>query len=232
MMQNIWRDLIYAARLLRQAPGFTFLVALALTIGIGANCATFSLVDAVLLRPLPFAHPEGLVRLWEKTPDHDQNSVAPLNFLDWSEQNQVFSAMAATSGGSKTLVTATGAERIPGQTVTARFFKLFGVAPLAGRTFTEDDVTQNPKAIVLSEGLWKGRFAGDPNLIGSTLNFEGELYRVIGIMPASSKSGIMLICGPCSRSSTARIGEKRITYASSRGSKMGFHFSRRKREWR
>jgi putative ABC transport system permease protein len=184
-MQNIWWDLIYAVRLFRQAPGFTFLVILALAIGIGANCATFSLVDAVLLRPLPFAHPESLVRLWEKTPDHDQNSVSPLNFLDWSEQNQVFSSMAATSGGSKTLVTPTGAERIPGQTVTARFFELFGVAPLAGRTFTGDDVTQNAKVIVLSEGLWRGRFAGDPKLIGSTLNFEGELYRVIGIMPAS-----------------------------------------------
>ena len=184
-MQNIWRDLIYAVRLLRQAPGFTFLVVLALSIGIGANCATFSLVDAVLLRPLPFAHPESLVRLWEKTPGHEQNAVSPLNFLDWSEQNQVFSSMAATSGASKTLVTATGAERIPGQTVTARFFELFGVAPLAGRTFTADDVTQNANVIVLSEGLWRGRFTGDPKLIGSTLNFEGELYRVIGIMPAT-----------------------------------------------
>ncbi len=184
-MQSLWRDLIYATRLLRQAPGFTFVVVLALAIGIGANCATFSLVDAVLLRPLPFAHPDRLVRLWEKTPDHEQNAASPLNFLDWSEQNQVFSSMAATSGGSMTLVTATGAERIPGQTVTQHFFRLFGVAPIVGRTFTEDDVTQNAKVILLSESLWKARFAADPNLIGTTLNFEGELYRVIGVMPAS-----------------------------------------------
>jgi putative ABC transport system permease protein len=184
-MQNISRDLIYAMRLLRQSPGFTLIVILALAIGIGANCATFSLVDAVLLRPLPFVHPDSLVRLWEKTPDNDRNSVSPLNFLDWSEQSQAFSSMAATSGASKTLVTATGADRIPGQTVTARFFDLFGVPPIAGRTFTQDDVTLNAKVIVLSEGLWKGRFGGDPKLIGSTLNFEGDLYRVIGIMPAT-----------------------------------------------
>jgi len=231
-MQNIWRDLIYAVRLLRQVPGFTFLVVLALAIGIGANCATFSLVDAVLLRPLPFARPESLVSLWEKTPGHDQNAVSPLNFLDWSEQNQVFSSMAATSGNSKTLVSATGAERIPGQTVTARFFELFGVAPLAGRTFTADDVTQNAKVIVLSEGLWRGRFAGDPNLIGSTLNFEGELYRVIGIMPATFEVWNHADLWTLFTIKRSPDWRKAHYLRVLRGSKMAFPSSRRKREWR
>src|SRR5579863_7460226 len=95
LMQDFWQDLRYAARVLRQAPGFTLSAVLVLAIGIGANSAIFSLVDAVLLRPLPFAHPNSLVRLYEAAPGYAYNRVSPLNFLDWSEQNRSFAAMAA-----------------------------------------------------------------------------------------------------------------------------------------
>lgn len=216
-MRNFSRDLVYAFRLLKQAPGFALIAVLTLAIGIGANCAMFTLVDAVLLRPLPFARPDRLVRLYEKTPDHDKNAVSPLNFQDWSDQNSVFSMMAATSGASKTLITPTGADRIVGQTVTLRFFDLFGVPPIAGRTFTGDDAKQDSKAILISEGLWRNRFGGDLKLIGSTINFEGESFRVIGVMPATFEVGSTPISGRYSESRTRRIGENRTICGSSAG---------------
>src|ERR1700726_554811 len=121
-MLTLWQDLRYAARGLRQALGFTLISAAVLAIGIGANCAIFSLVDAALLRPLPFPHPQELVRLWERPPGNDRNAVSPLTFLDWSEQNHVFASMAAVSGGGRSLTTPNGAERIPGQSMSLRFF--------------------------------------------------------------------------------------------------------------
>ena len=120
-MHDLSRDLVYASRLLRQAPGFTLIAVTVLAIGIGANCAIFTLVDAVLLRPLPFGHPNELVQLWEKPPEHDRNPVSPLNFLDWSEQNQVFASMTGVSGSSRTMITDGIPDRIHGQAVTLRF---------------------------------------------------------------------------------------------------------------
>src|SRR5215472_18562608 len=132
-MPIFWRDFVYAARLLRQAPGFTVIAVTVLAVGIGANSAIFSLVDAALLKPLPFHHPDELVRTWEMPPGSGRNSVSPLNFLDWSEQNQVFASVAASSGSSLVMVTDGLPDRIRGQSVTLRFFDLFGVPPLAGR---------------------------------------------------------------------------------------------------
>src|SRR5215471_12257447 len=120
MRSVLLQDLRYAARTLRRIPGFTAAAVLVLAAGIGANAAIFSLVDAALLRPLPFAHPARLVMLWETRPDQGKNAVSPLNFVDWSEQARTFSAMAAISGRSGTL-TGTGgeAERIDGASVSA-----------------------------------------------------------------------------------------------------------------
>src|SRR4051812_26889334 len=111
------QDLRYAARLLRRSPAFALAAATVLALGIGANTAIFSVVDAALLRPLPFHEPAKLVMLWEAPPSYAYNRVSPLNFLDWHDQNAVFSHLAAISGGARTLQTASGAERIPGQSV-------------------------------------------------------------------------------------------------------------------
>ena len=120
---SIWRDLRYAARSLRRAPGFTVVAVLVLAVGIGANSAMFSLVDAALVRPLPFAQSDRLVMLWERSPRFPHNRVSPLNFLDWSEQQQAFASVAAIAGGGRTLTGSGGeAERIPGQAVTWQFF--------------------------------------------------------------------------------------------------------------
>ncbi len=184
-MRILWQDLRYAVRVLRQAPGFMLIVVAVLAIGIGANCAIFSLVDAALLRPLPFSHPEELARVWERAPGFNRNAVSPLNFLDWSEQNHVFASMAAVSGGGRSLTTPTGAERIPGQSVTLRFFDLLGVTPIAGRTFTEEDSRPGTKVVVLSERLWRTHFGADPHIIGWTIPLDGERFTVIGIVAAN-----------------------------------------------
>jgi hypothetical protein len=129
---TLWRDLRHGARVLWRAPGFTALAVVILALGIGATTAIFSLFDAAMLRALPYREPDALVMLWEAPPDTTHNRVAPLNYVDWSEQNQTFSAMAAIAGAGRTL-TRPGAlpERIAGQSVTTRFFDVLGVVPSA-----------------------------------------------------------------------------------------------------
>ncbi|HEY6309048.1 MAG TPA: ABC transporter permease [Candidatus Angelobacter sp.] len=184
-MLTFWKNLTYAWRILRRSPGFTAAVVVVLAVGIGVNSAMFSLIDAVLLRALPFHHPEELVMLWEHPPGYAHNRVSPLNFVDWSEQNHAFSSLAAISGGSNTLLAANGTpERIPGQEVTTSFFDVLGVKPVAGRMFTADDARQQAKVVVISESMWRSRFGSDPTLIGKTLVLDDENYTVIGIAPA------------------------------------------------
>src|SRR4051794_18066308 len=168
------QDLRYALRVLRRSPGFTLAAALVLALGIGANTAIFSVVDAALLRPLPFQKPGQLVMLWEAPPTYAYNRVSPLNFLDWHDQNSVFSGLAAVSGGSRTMRTRSGAERIPGQSVTSEFFSLLGVRPLAGRTFNDDDVRTRADVVVLSERLWHTHFGGDRSIVGRAIPLEGR----------------------------------------------------------
>ncbi len=184
-MRNLWRDLVYAARVLRLSPGFTLIAAAVLAIGIGANCAIFTLVDAALLRPLPFGHSDELVQLYEKPPGGDRNAVSPLNFLSWSEQNQAFTAIAALSGHIGTIVTDGVPERLLGQTVTSRFFDVLGVAPLVGRTFTSADDQPGSKLVLLSEGLWRSHYGANPKIVGSSIVMDGEPWTVIGVMPST-----------------------------------------------
>src|SRR5262249_42012225 len=136
------------------------------------------------LRPLPFGHSDELVQIWEKPPGGDRNAVSPLNFLDWSEQNQVFTALAGVSGSSMTRNSDGIPERIHGQTATLRFFDVLGVAPMAGRTFSAEDSKPGTNVIVLGEAMWRSRFGADPKLVGSSIVMDGEPWTVIGIMPA------------------------------------------------
>src|SRR4051812_30072839 len=148
---SIWRDLRYAARSLRRTPGFTAVTVIVLAVGIGANSAMFSLVDAGLVRPLPFTQSDRLVMLWERSTRVPHKRVSPLNFLDWSEQQQAFSSIAAIAGGSRTLTGQGGnAERIPGQAVTWQFFDVLGIRPVAGTMFTSGDAGDRRSVVVLS----------------------------------------------------------------------------------
>lgn len=182
-MHTFGQDVRHGIRLLRQAPGFTILAAGVLALGIGAMSAIFSVVDAVLIRPLPFNEPSKLVMLWENAPGNPRNRVSPLNFLDWHDQNRVFSALAAVSGGSLTLQTKSGPEQLPGQSVTSEFFQLLEVRPIIGRTFAADEDRARADVVMISEGLWRSRFASDPRVVGSTLTLNGKPWLVIGVVP-------------------------------------------------
>jgi len=156
------RDIRYGARALTKAPVFTLLAVAVLAAGIGATTAIFSLVDAILLRPLPYHAPDRLMFLAEAAPDYPFNRVAPLNFVDWSEQNHTFESMAAVAGASVTLSTPFGApEKLRAQAVTSAFFDVLRVAPVTGRTFLTADAVPDTRVVVLSEAFWKRRTAAN-----------------------------------------------------------------------
>jgi putative ABC transport system permease protein len=178
-------DVKYALRQLRGSPAFTTVAALTLALGVGANSAIFALADATLIRPLPFATPERLLMLWERAPTTSRGVVAPFEFVEWNGRNRSFEAIAAIGVGERAAVGADGmAVQIPAQTVTVRFFDVLGVKPIAGRTFLAVDDRPNPDVVVLSEGFWRNRFAGDPAVIGRAITLDGRPFTVIGIVPA------------------------------------------------
>src|SRR5271167_29332 len=182
-MHTLVQDIRYGIRLLRNAPGFTVLAAGVLAVGIGVISAMFSVVDAVLLRPLPFNEPSKLVMLWEKAPGYDHNRVSPLNFLDWHDLNGVFSSVAAVAGGDRTLQSRYGPEQLTGQSVTSEFFHLLEVRPIVGREFTTEDDRARTDVVMIGERLWRTRFGSDPKVVGSPLTLNGKPALVIGVVP-------------------------------------------------
>ncbi len=183
-MTTLLQDLKYGLRMLAKNPGFTAVAVITLALGIGANTAIFSFVDAVLLKPLPFPHPERMVMVWEKPPDGGRNVVSTLNFLDWKNQNSVFDAMAAQGGATMTLTGADQPVMLRVGLVSAPYFNIFGAEPLLGRTFAPDeDQPGKQHEAVLSHRVWENRFGADPGLIGRTISLDGEAYTVIGVMP-------------------------------------------------
>ena len=185
-LERFVQDLRYAARVLRQSPGFTAIAVLILGLGIGANTAIYSIIDAVLLRPLPFFEPDRLVIVWEEASriGFPRATPAPANYSDWKEQNQVFREMAAIGGRTMNITGSGDPQRINVDMVTAGLFPMLGVKPAAGRLFSpQDDSPGAPKVAVVSHGLWQNRFGGDPNLIGRTIRLNDEQYVVIGIFP-------------------------------------------------
>jgi len=180
------RDLRYALRMLAKNPGFTFVAVMALALGIGANSAIFSVIDAVLLRPLPYKNAAQLVTVWEeaKKLGFPFNTPSPANFLDWREQNSVFSCMAATADKSFNLTGRGEPERLDGERVSANLFPLLGAEPFLGRSFLpEEDAPGKGDAVVLSYGLWQRRFGAASDIIGKPIVLNGASYRVVGVMP-------------------------------------------------
>ena len=186
IMETLWQDLRYGVRVLIKNPGFAAVAVLSLALGIGANTAIFSLVDAVLLRPLPFHEPDRLVMVWEDASrvGFPRGYPAPANYADWKAQNQVFEDMAALSGRSFNLTGDGEAEKIDAQAVTTNFFPLLGVKPVAGRAFLlEEDRPEEDKVALVSFGLWRRRFGGDPGLVGKEILLDGQKFNVVGVMP-------------------------------------------------
>ncbi len=189
-MTTLWQDLKYGVRMLLRSPGVTVIAVLALALGIGANTAIFSVVNGVLLRPLPFEEPGRLVRLSEDAPQVPQMSISYPNFLDWREQNRVFTGVAALQFQSYNLTGTNEPERLSGRNVSANFFSLLGVKPAAGRTFLlEEDRPGASRVCVVSNGLWQRRFGSDPNLVGKQLTLNNESYTVVGVLPPTYRFG-------------------------------------------
>jgi len=190
-MQTLWQDLRYGARMLLKKPGFTLIAVITLALGIGANAAIFSVVNAVLLRPLPFKDPDRLMLIREtKLPQFPEFSVSPGNFLDWRKQNTVFERLVAFSGLSFNMVGTGDPEQIRGMKVTDGFFATLGAQPQMGRDFlAEEDQPGRDNVVILSHGLWQRRFGGDPNILNQTLTLSGQSYPVIGVMPATFRFG-------------------------------------------
>jgi len=186
-METLLRDMRYGIRSLLKRPGFTVVALIALALGIGANTAIFSLVNAVLLRPLPFAEPDRLVWMWGNIRNGGNHaSVSPLDFLDYRKQNTTFAEFAATFSVPLSLnLTGSGEpERLTVAGVTGNYFQALGVKPLLGRTFLpENESTGHDQVAVLSYGLWQKRFGGDPAIVNKTLTLDGKTCEILGVMP-------------------------------------------------
>jgi len=191
-LEDFFRDLGFAARSLRKTPGLTAVIVLSLALGIGANTAMFSVVDAVLLRPLPYFEPERLVRVQVLRPNGDWFSVANGDFFDWREKTRVFTGISAISAwGTATLTSGDFAEKVPGQRVSANFFSLLGIKPAMGRAFLpEEDLPPNTPVVVLSHGMWRRRFGLDPDIVGKKLILDGRSHEIVGVMPADFRAQI------------------------------------------
>jgi putative ABC transport system permease protein len=181
-------DIKFGARMLLKSPMMTFVALFALTLGIGANTAIFSVVNAVLLRSFPYKDPERLALVWEKRQGGrtDQNVINLGNFSDWKEQNQVFSDMAVFFDISRNLTSDGEPEEVTGQLATTNLFSVLGTNPVLGRTFAGDDGREGqPRTIVISYGLWQRRFGGDPLIAGRQILVNEQPATIIGVMPAT-----------------------------------------------
>jgi len=178
------RDLRYALRQLLRTPAFSLVAVLTLALGTGATTAIFSVVNGVLLRPLPYPQPDRLVRVHETVPQYGRFSVAPATFLDWRQQATRFERIAAYSNGSATITQGDGPERITGAVVSWDLFDLLRVAPAQGTGFrAEQDRPGSNDVIIISHGLWQRRFGGAPDVVGKSIAYSGATVTIIGVMP-------------------------------------------------
>ncbi len=185
-METISQDLRYAARLLTRKPGFALTAVLTLALGIGANTAIFSVVDAVLLRPLPYPEPDRLVRVWTADTEREwsRGGTSMLNFVDWRERSRSFSDLAVFYDRSGNLSGGAQPENVRFGLVTPGFFSTLGVEPLIGRGFTsEENLPGQDGVAVIGHGLWQRLFGGDPQVLGRTLELSGQTVEVVGVMP-------------------------------------------------
>jgi predicted permease len=187
-LEHVKRDLFYAVRVLLRSPGFTAIAITTLALGIGATAAIFSFVNAVLLKPLPYPHPEQIVSVGEKLPGGFSNPISTLNFLDWERQNRCFEYLAALAFDKVTLTGSDRPQEVKVHRVSASYFKVLGVSAMLGRTFAaSENAPGNDLEVVLSNRLWQSRFGGDSQIIGRKITLDGTNYTIIGVLPANSE---------------------------------------------
>ena len=190
-LEQLLQDVRYALRTLRKSPGFAIVAILTLALGIGANTAIFSVIERVLLRPLPYEHPEQLIEIWNTyLPAVPLGGLSPGDFYDWRKEARTVSEMAAYSWDRKEGANLTGdgaAQRVSLDHATSNLFSMLGEEPIAGHFFVpEDDRPGCPPVVVLSHRFWESRFAGDPGVVGRTITLDGSHYSIIGVLPGSS----------------------------------------------
>jgi predicted permease len=187
-MTAFWQDVRYSMRMIAKAPGFAAIVILTLALGIGANTAIFSVVNAVLLAPLPYNQPDELVMVWSKN-DSKGYQTSPASggdYAEWKSQNSVFEGTAASSDRLYTLTGAGEPEDVVGYKFSADYFRLLGTRPELGRTFLdEEDRAGGRDVVVLGDAIWRRTFHGDPNIVGKSITLTGKAFTVVGVMPAS-----------------------------------------------
>jgi putative ABC transport system permease protein len=186
MLKRIWADLRFGIRTLRRTPGFTLVAAVTLALGIGANTTIFSVVDGVLLNPLPYHDSNRLVGVWHTAPGlgYDQFGISPGFYFQYLEQNDVFEQMAVFTTNQVNLTGDGDPERVPVAVVSRSLIDVLGVPPARGRNFVEEeDLPDGPDAVVVSYGMWIRRYGADPDLVGKSIRLNGEAYSVVGIMP-------------------------------------------------
>ena len=192
-MGTLVQDVRYGLRVLRKSPGFAAVAVIVLGLGIGANTAIFSVVNAVLLRPLPYREPSRLMQLWHVPPPKNfpgmtMFSVSPANYLDWERQNDVFQSMAIYGFRSFNITGSEQPQALQASAVSHDFYSTLGVHPMLGRTFTADE--QQPgrsHVVILGYALWKSSFGGNPHIVGSSISLDDQPYTVVGVMPPNFK---------------------------------------------
>jgi predicted permease len=184
-METFFQDIRFGARTLSRNPGFACIAVLTLALGVGANAAIFSVVNAVLLRPLPWGEPDRAVMIWSRWTAFDKTWVSDGEVNGYRRQSKTLADVAAWSDGQVNLTGDGEPERVPAGSVMANVFSVLGVSPIKGRTFTpQEDVPNGPRVVILGYGLWQRRHAGDPDIIGRTIQINGLPHEVVGVMPA------------------------------------------------
>ncbi len=185
-MQSLRQDVQYGLRTLLKAPGFTSIAVVTLALGIGANTALFTVVNGILLNPLPYREPDRLVALYARTKEFPRSSISYPNFLDWQRENRSFSALAAFRADNLNLTGTGEPERLRAEMISATFFPILGLKPVIGRLFSEqEDQLGGAPVILISDGLWKRKFSGAPDVIGKSVNLNAKMYTVIGVIPGN-----------------------------------------------
>ena len=187
--RQMWQDLSYGARCLRRSPGFSISTILVLSLAIGANTAIFSVIEGVLLRPLPYSNPERLCVLWKSIPQKniEWDWTSALTIRDWREQAEVFEDLATVLRPEASKVAmrgSSGFEEIQASIVSGNFFDLLRARPLLGRTFSPSEAQRGENVAVLSYGMWKGRFGGASTILGRSIQLNNRSVSIIGVMPS------------------------------------------------
>src|SRR5277367_224842 len=188
MLNAIEKDVRYAIRTLAKAPGFATIVVLTMALGIGANSAIFSVIEGVLLRPLPYPQPDRLVRIYFNSDTQPKFPLNPYDFRDFRSRNHTFESMSAINRHDMPLSGAGEPIRLHAFVVTAGYFHVLGLSPARGREFhSDDELAGHGQQAILSDRVWRTQFSSDPNIVGRTLTLDARTYTVVGVMPPGTQ---------------------------------------------